>query len=285
MTFYTGLPLEQLSVRQDYNRHVALEFAQDERTSSYLAYSSDGLCIEQMSAPLFYKKFSSILSSATAHKEQFVLHVVSLLKSVKQAYLPAPRASLILMEILIMAANEGSKDLKTMDLKSLTALYNQLAAAKGMRQIVEFKSKAIALKRLEPLMAELAQPTPKQQEAADKVSEKAKVSKAPATPKVAKVSKAPAAPKVAKVSKAPAAPKVAKVSKAPAAPKVAKPKNGVEPAGRGKGIGAFCITLIQKGQDNESILQSVKNQFPGAKTSAASIAWYRNKLRCEAAGL
>jgi hypothetical protein len=41
------------------------------------------------------------------------------------------------------------------------------------------------------------------------------------------------------------------------------------------------MELILKGKSNEDVLAAVAKQFEGAKTSAASIAWYRNKLKSE----
>jgi len=51
--------------------------------------------------------------------------------------------------------------------------------------------------------------------------------------------------------------------------------------GKGKGIGAFCSDLLLKNKTTEQILAAVKEKYPDAKTSPASIAWYRNKLREE----
>ena len=39
--------------------------------------------------------------------------------------------------------------------------------------------------------------------------------------------------------------------------------------------------LIRAGKTNEEVLAAVKEQFPDAKTSMASINWYRNKLRTD----
>ena len=50
---------------------------------------------------------------------------------------------------------------------------------------------------------------------------------------------------------------------------------------KGRGIGAFCEGLLMKRKTAEQILEAVRKEFPGAKTSMASIAWYRNKLAQE----
>jgi len=51
--------------------------------------------------------------------------------------------------------------------------------------------------------------------------------------------------------------------------------------GRGKGIGAFCEALLEAGKPDDEVLAAALAQFPGAKTSPSSIAWYRNRLRKE----
>ena len=65
------------------------------------------------------------------------------------------------------------------------------------------------------------------------------------------------------------------------APKVAKEPG--EKKARGSGIGAFCKTLIQEGKTNKEILEAVAEKFPGAKTTAGCVAYYRNALKVAAA--
>ncbi len=48
---------------------------------------------------------------------------------------------------------------------------------------------------------------------------------------------------------------------------------------KGPGVGDVAKELIRAGKTNEEVLAAVKEQFPDAKTSMASINWYRNKLR------
>ena len=48
---------------------------------------------------------------------------------------------------------------------------------------------------------------------------------------------------------------------------------------KGPGVGDVAKTLIREGKTNEQVLAAIKEQFPDAKTSMASINWYRNKLR------
>lgn len=50
---------------------------------------------------------------------------------------------------------------------------------------------------------------------------------------------------------------------------------------KGPGVGEVAKQLILEGKTNEEVLAAVKAQFPDAKTSAASINWYRNKMRSD----
>lgn len=61
--------------------------------------------------------------------------------------------------------------------------------------------------------------------------------------------------------------------------KAARPKTEGEPKQRGQGIGAFCKELISQGRTNAEILTAVQDKFPGAKTSAGCVAYYRNKMK------
>lgn len=47
------------------------------------------------------------------------------------------------------------------------------------------------------------------------------------------------------------------------------------------GVGDVAKDLIRSGKTNEEVLAAIKEQFPEAKTSMASINWYRNKLRSD----
>lgn len=48
-----------------------------------------------------------------------------------------------------------------------------------------------------------------------------------------------------------------------------------------RGVGDAAIDAIRAGKTNEEALEAVKAEFPDAKTSLASINWYRNKLRSD----
>lgn len=47
------------------------------------------------------------------------------------------------------------------------------------------------------------------------------------------------------------------------------------------GVGTVAIEAVKAGKTNEQALEAVKKKFPDAKTSLASINWYRNKLRAD----
>ncbi len=48
-----------------------------------------------------------------------------------------------------------------------------------------------------------------------------------------------------------------------------------------RGVGTAAIEAIKSGMTNEEALTAVQKEFPEAKTSLASINWYRNKLRSD----
>jgi len=60
-----------------------------------------------------------------------------------------------------------------------------------------------------------------------------------------------------------------------------KPVAKGKPAAKGKsgGIGALVRELITKGKGNEEIVDTVLQKFPGARTNAANISWYRNQMK------
>lgn len=62
----------------------------------------------------------------------------------------------------------------------------------------------------------------------------------------------------------------------PQAPKAAPKKTA--PKGK-RNIGAVAMEAIQDGKTNDEVLEAVKAEFPEAKTSNASINWYRNKMK------
>ena len=48
-----------------------------------------------------------------------------------------------------------------------------------------------------------------------------------------------------------------------------------------RGVGTVAIEAIRSGMTNEDALVAVQEEFPDAKTSLASINWYRQKLRSD----
>lgn len=56
-----------------------------------------------------------------------------------------------------------------------------------------------------------------------------------------------------------------------------------QPKEKAPGVGDVAQALILGGKTNEEVLAAVKEQFPDAETSKASINWYRNKLRSDGA--
>ncbi len=48
-----------------------------------------------------------------------------------------------------------------------------------------------------------------------------------------------------------------------------------------RGVGTVAIEAIMASKTNEEALTACRKEFPEAKTSLASINWYRNKLRGE----
>lgn len=50
---------------------------------------------------------------------------------------------------------------------------------------------------------------------------------------------------------------------------------------KGPTIGSVAMEALRAGKTNEDALAAVQKKFPEAKTSLASINWYRNKLRSD----
>jgi cell division septation protein DedD len=102
--------------------------------------------------------------------------------------------------------------------------------------------------------------------------------------KKTKAKKKPAAPKKPAISKKPkpaAAAGKAKPKGKKAKPKKLPKKKAKAAKGKQQGIGAFCESLLKQKKSTDEILAAVRSKFPDAKTSPASVAWYRNKMREE----
>lgn len=50
---------------------------------------------------------------------------------------------------------------------------------------------------------------------------------------------------------------------------------------RGKGIGARAMELILEGKATQEVIDTIKAEIEGASPTAATIAWYKNKLRAD----
>jgi hypothetical protein len=50
---------------------------------------------------------------------------------------------------------------------------------------------------------------------------------------------------------------------------------------RGQGIGKRAKDLIREGKSNKDVLETLQKEFPTAKTTMASVNWYRNNLRAK----
>lgn len=53
------------------------------------------------------------------------------------------------------------------------------------------------------------------------------------------------------------------------------------PRERKDGVGKLAEELILAGSTNEQVLAAIQAKFPEAKTTKASVNWYRNKLRAD----
>ena len=53
----------------------------------------------------------------------------------------------------------------------------------------------------------------------------------------------------------------------------------------GQTIGELARTAIGQGKTNDEALEIVRGKFPHAKTTPASIAWYRSRMRREDPGV
>ena len=55
--------------------------------------------------------------------------------------------------------------------------------------------------------------------------------------------------------------------------------NSTGKRGPNQGVGEFAKNMIREGADNKSVLEAVKAQFPGAKTTMGCIAYYRAAVK------
>lgn len=257
-------------LRIDGQRRIALEYHRDVRRekSRWLSFSPSGLVKNEGGTQSFERMFPSALEKPVGAA------ALRLLELNRSAYLPEDGVVNILLETYLMSTVKTT-DLNAMTLDQLMAVYNDLAKANGKPEVKKFKSKAEAMQRVAALGGETVQPTEKQKE------NKAKSVEA-AEKRLAKLKAEK--PEASEKSKRPKAGETKTSASKALFKKADKVAGDVKP--RGPGIGAFCMDLIKakKGEiSNEDVLSQALKKFPGAKTSAASIAWYRNKLKSEGA--
>jgi chemotaxis protein histidine kinase CheA len=281
---HVNLGLDQMAARLSHDRRVAVPFYRDDRTVALLQFTPSGPVARELPSHSFDENYKTLVDQPV---ERVAL---TLIGATRTCYLPGSRVMPILMEIFNMSQTNGTGDLNSLSQADLTDTYNKLAAAAKKPTVKSFKDKATAVKRIQALQAEVAEPSAAQKEAALAAAEAGQGQKAsdarPAAKKAAakaKDSASIAASKAANAAaKAPA--KKAPAAKAPAKKAAAQKSGDGEKKPRGQGIGAFCMELIGKGKTNEEVLAAVKDKFPGASTSASSVAWYRNKLKQEDGG-
>lgn len=274
MTKRVNIALDKLVVRKDFNAHVALEFYRGDKWSEYIAFDPSGPQKYRESTAKFEARYNKLVDTPI---ERAALTFVG---SLKGAYLPGDGVAEIILEVFTMAATNNN-DLTALDTKALLETHNKLAAAAGKQELSSFKSgKGKLIEKIEALQVEVAKLTPKQ--AANKASSAAKAEKRleglkePRTKPITTMKRvqSEAHESTRTTSAAKAAPK-AKAKPAQNEPKTAKD------AAKGQGIGAFCMSLIKAGKNNAEVLAAAQKQFPNAKTSASSVAWYRNKLKSD----
>lgn len=269
-----NLALADMGAVLSHQSRVALPFYRDERRVCYVQFSPKGPELAEM-API---PFDGIYHRKYAEP---VLSVASkFLKASLDAYLPDVRAKKTLAEIIIMASTNNT-DAASLTVAQLTAAYNEVAAALGKPTVKSFKDKPTATKRLEAIKAEATALSKSQQEHADKADQPPPADGGDDDAPKAGKRKAAAAKKApaAKTSRAAQRDAHNEAKKASAAKKAPAKKASADAKPRGMGIGAFCCDLLVKGKSNDEVLAAVQAKFPDAKTSSASIAWYRNDLR------
>jgi hypothetical protein len=290
---HVNLGLDQMAARLSHDRRVAVPFYRDDRKVALLQFTPSGPVARELPSHSFDENYKTLVDQPV---ERVAL---TLIGATRTCYLPGSRVMPILMEIFNMSQTNGTGDLNSLSQADLTETYNKLAAAANKPTVKSFKDKATAVKRIQALQDEVAEPSAAQKEAAAKAAAEAgqgqKASDAPARVKAnenvaasekrAKDSASIAASKAAfaAAKKVPAKKAGAKpAAKAPAKKAAAQKPEAGEKKPRGSGIGALCMELIGKGKSNEEVLAAVKAKFPDAATSASSVAWYRNKLKQDA---
>lgn len=288
MSGAVNLKPEDISVRVDFNRHVALPFKRSGKRVDYIAFEGEGPQHVFSSEDAFDDVYSHSLDSDPR------IFIPKFLKAVKRAFLPDGDVAAILLEVLSMTTLNG-KALKDASVKELTEHYNVLRAAQGLEPVGEkcFNKKALLVSAIEKAEAEAAAITPEQvkNKEVSQASAKKRLSglatlKEQKAEEAARKREIKAEKAATKENTMATAKKLTKTSpkstakKAAPAKKAAAPKAEKEKKGRGMGIGAFCIEQILKGKTNGEAAEAAVAKF-GGNTTASSVAWYRNKLKGE----
>ena len=163
-----------------------------------------------------------------------------------------------------IAAAQVAADMSKMTLEQLVAEYRRLTGDK----VREFSRKVDAASALRRASAAVNVETPEKLEAAAVARRRRLAQSAPAT-KPTKENDMAAKKTKGKATKAK---KTSGKAKKPATKKGASPK-------KAGGIGALVRELIGRGKGNEEIVDVVKQKFPGARTNAANVSWYRNDMK------
>jgi len=270
------IPIDELVVRMGHNSHISIEYHRGSKWSEYVYLEPSGPSKGKMLTAKYHAEFYRVSDIPIKRAAQSLLGASHRAYSFNQAVFDT------IMGVYIMNATNGNtKGLESLSNAALVPVHNELAAALGAKQIGVYKgSKRIILAKIEALQQQLANPTLAQSLAATAAAAKA-AKRLAGLPKKSDKENDMAAKKPTTAKAAKAAKPTPKTAEKPAAPKMPCyfGAAGFSAAPKKQGIGAFCIALIREGKDNAAVLAAVAKKFPDAATSAASIAWYRNKVK------
>jgi hypothetical protein len=293
MSQFVNLELKDLVIWLDSGSHIALPYKRDKRRTDYLMIESEGPQRAFCSNDHFERQFKRGPADSDPRS-----YIPKLTKALKRAYLPGEGVAEILLEVLRMATVNG-KTLEDCSAKELAEHFNAINASVGGTGIITektFKTKKLLLDAVKLAEANLKARTPEQvvnKEAntataekrlaglADLKERKAEDAELRRKTKAEKAISKEAAMVNKKVEKKVAPSKKAEKKVAPSKKAAPTSKKAEGIVGRkSQGIGAFCCELVLKGKSNEDVATAAQAKF-GSKTSASSVAWYRNKLKSE----
>lgn len=316
MGLLTNITRDDLTMRFDFGQHIVLAFKRDKRRVDYIGFEGEGPQklfssvdsfertfnrVSEEGPTVFLPKFLKAVKRAYLPGEGVAHIIMELLKMSTlngKAHKDCTVTELTVHYNALRAAS-GAAPVSDKAFKSKAKLIEavetaeRLATAPTPEQLQNKKTNAAAAEKRLAGLATLKEQKAEEADARRKTkAEKAAKKEDAMSTKPEKTAKPKAAPKTekpaARPEKLPAkAPfKADKPKAAPAKPeKATKPKAAAKPektasAGRGKGIGSFCMELILKGKSNEEAAEAARKEF-GSTTSASSVAWYRNKLKGE----